>query len=139
MDSKKVKAIMDWTTPKCTFDVRSFHGMVSFYRKFIKKLNHICAPLVECMKKGMFQWTVAAIKSFEDFKKRVTEQSILAILYFNKVFEVDCDASGGVIGAVLIQEGRPIAFFNEKLKEERNKYYIYDHEFYAIIQTLKKW
>jgi hypothetical protein len=64
---------------------------------------------------------------------------VLALPYFNKVFQVDCDASGTTIGAILRQEFRQIAFFSENVNEERKKYSFYDHKFYAIIQALKKW
>ena len=52
---------------------------------------------------------------------------------------MDCDASGSAIGAVLSQEGKPIAYFSENLNDTKNKYYVYDQEFYAIVQALKKW
>lgn len=64
---------------------------------------------------------------------------MLALLDFEKVFQVDCDASGNEIGVVLSQEGRPIAYFSEKLNDSRRIYSFYDHKFYAIIQSLKKW
>ena len=112
--------------------------MEGFYRKFIRNLSQICVPLTECMKKGVSQWTTETKNSLEELKKRVTTQPILELPYFNKVFQVDYDASGTTIGAVLSQEGIPIAFFNEKLNESRRKYYVYDHEFYSIVQALKK-
>jgi hypothetical protein len=139
MDFEKVNDILEWPTPKCAFDARRFHGLESFYRKFIKNFNEIYAPLIECMKKGIFKWTIASMKSFEDLKKKVIERLVLALPYSNKVFQVDCDASGSTIGAFLSQEGRSIAFFNNKLNDAKKKYFVYEQEFYAIVQDLNKW
>ena len=128
MDLEKVKAIIEWPTPRNIIEVRSFHGLASFYRKFIRNFSSICAPLIETMRGGKkeFKWTAKVGTSFEMLKKKVTEQPILVLPDFNKVFQVDCDASGYAIGAVLSQEGKPIAYFSEKLNNARKKYSIYN-------------
>eukprot|EP00253_Pinus_taeda_P012624 PITA_12624 len=131
MDPEKVAAIVSWPSPKSLFDVRSFHGLASFYRKFIRNFSEICAPMLDTIKKvnQPFHWTEAAENSFQILKIKITERPVLRLPDFNKLFQVRCDASGTAIGAVLSQEDRPVAYFSEKLNESRQKYSTYDKEF----------
>jgi len=75
MDPEKVAAIVRWPSPKSLFEVRSFHGLESFYRKFIRDFSGICAPMVETIKKANqpFHWTDSAERSFQLLKKKFME------------------------------------------------------------------
>jgi hypothetical protein len=137
MDHSKVKAITSWPIPKSLHDIRSFHGLASFYRRSIKGFNTIIAPTIECLRERMFQWTEEAQKKFELLKQKVTKAPILILPNFSKVFEIDCDASNLEIGGVLSQEGKPIAFFSVKLNDSQKKSSTYNKEFYALVRALE--
>ena len=93
--------------------------------------SSICGPLIEIIRgdRKEFKWTIGVDKSFNLLKQKVTEKPILALPNFNKVFQVDYDASGTTIGAILSQEGRLVAYFNKKLNNAKRKYYVQDQEF----------
>ncbi|XP_071909873.1 uncharacterized protein [Coffea arabica] len=140
VDDQKVKAIQEWPTPRSVGDFRSFYGLAGFYRRFVRDFSTIAAPLTQLIKKNEnFHWGNSQEQAFRALKHKLTHAPVLALPDFSKTFEIDCDASGIGVGAVLNQGGRPIAYFGEKLNGAAQNYSTYDKELYALIRALQVW
>jgi hypothetical protein len=110
VDNEKIKAIKEWPTPENVSQVRSFHGLAEFYRRFVQDFSTIAAPLNNLTKKDVpFKWGNEQNQAFQELKKRLCEAPLLKLPDFGKAFEIECDANGVGIGGVLLQEGKPIA------------------------------
>jgi hypothetical protein len=142
MDPVKVTGIRNWLTPKMVKDIQSFHGFCNFYRSFIRGFSKITLPLNALTRKGVeFQWTAAAQEAFATLKQKMTEAPVLAHPDLLKPFELEVDASGYAIGAVLLQrqeDGKqhPVNYFSTTLNAAERNYDIYDLELLAIVKSL---
>jgi hypothetical protein len=82
-------------------------------------------------------WSDTQEESFNILKHKLIHAPLLQLPDFNKMFEGECDASGIGLGSVLLQEGKPVAYFSEKLSVPSLNYSTYDKELYALVQTLE--
>jgi hypothetical protein len=71
------------------------------------------------------------------YDQHVQLLGLLQLSNFNKTFEIECDASGIGIGAILMQDRRPITFFSEKLSGAVLNYPTYNKELYALVRALE--
>jgi hypothetical protein len=116
VDQDKVEAIYSWPVTTTVTQVRSFLGLAGFYRRFVKDFFTIAAPLHELTKKGTtFTCAAAHQHAFDMLKDKLTHAPLLQLPNFNKTFELECDASNFGLGGVLLQDGKPVAYFTEKL------------------------
>ncbi|XP_052883551.1 uncharacterized protein LOC128292703 [Gossypium arboreum] len=100
----------------------------------------ITTPLTGIIKKNsVFSWGKEQEDAFLKIKDYLTKAPISALPDFDKLFEIECHASGVGIGAVLSQEMRLVAYFSEKLSGAMLNYLVYDKEMYALIRALETW
>jgi Reverse transcriptase (RNA-dependent DNA polymerase) len=89
MDPAKLKGILDWPAPKTVKEVQSFLEFPKFYRRFIKGFSHLAHPLNDLLKKGKkFVWSEECQESFDQLKKRFTEEPVLMMPDHLKPFQI---------------------------------------------------
>ncbi|MCO5553915.1 hypothetical protein L7F22_007441 [Adiantum nelumboides] len=109
MDPSKLEVIKEWPNPRNLHELRSFIGMCAYYRRFIEKFSLIAGPLHDLTKKNVkYVWTERKQEAFDKLKQKLTSQPVLVLPDLSKPFEVQCDACGDCLGAVLLQEGHSI-------------------------------
>jgi hypothetical protein len=77
-------------------ELRSFFGLCSYYKQFVRGFSHLGAPLTDLTKHGAFIWTNESQKSFDHMKEVMGTCPMLALPDFTLPFVLECDASGEV-------------------------------------------
>ncbi|GKC02833.1 putative mitochondrial protein [Tanacetum coccineum] len=108
-DPTKIQAIREWLVPTNVKQLRGILGLSRYYRRFIKHYAIITKPLTTLLKKNSLQWSEEAQVAFEKLKVAMITSPVLALPNFSKDSVVETDACGTGVGAVLLQEGHPIA------------------------------
>ena len=116
----KVKAILALDTPRNRKELRSFIGIVNYYRDMWIRRSHVLAPLASLTStKAKWNWGQQQGIAFQTAKKIIAKEVMLAYPDFALPFEIHTDASHYQLGAVISQQGRPIAFYSRKLTQLR--------------------
>ena len=140
----KVRAVVEWPRPKDVHDVRSFLGLASYYRKFIRGFSEIARPLTDLTRAAKaFDWKEPQQSAFIRLKMALATAPILLLPDFELPFVITTDASEAAVGAILEQnQGRglqPVAFASRKLNSTEMRYSAYERELLGIVWALGQW
>jgi hypothetical protein len=115
-DTGKISVVAAWPTPNNVKELRSFLGLAEYYKKFVKNFGVISRPLSSLLKKNtVYVWTEEHESTFAALKQALVSAPIFALPNFEQPFIIETDANNGVVGAVLMQGGHPLAFLSNAL------------------------
>ena len=126
-------------TKKVT-EVRSFLGLVGYYRRLVKGFSMTATPMTRLLHKNVkYEWSEKCQRSFDKLKAFLTEASVLTQPTCGKEYVIFSDASLNGLGCVLMQEGKVVAYASRQLKSHEKNYPTHDLESAAIVFALKIW
>ena len=138
-DPDKVKAITMLKAPTNVTDVQRLSGMVNYLARFLPKLSDVMEPIRRLTVKDVeWNWGEEQKSAFAEVKKLVTTSSVLAFYDPAKPLEIQCDASQTGLGAVLMQEGKPIHYASRALTPTETRYAQIEKEMLAVVFALTK-
>jgi hypothetical protein len=141
-DPEKIRAVRGLVPPSSLKELRSFLGLASYYRRFIKDFAKIAAPLYDSLSDKSFAWTADHQRIFIRIKEAITSEPVLDHFHEERETRLQTDASGSGLGAVLVQmhEGkeRVVAFASRRLSKAEEKCHSSETECLAVVWAIKK-
>lgn len=136
----KVEAIRRSPRPKTKKEMRSFLGLVGWYRRFIPNFASIATPLTNLLAKAArspIEWTGDCDTAFRSLKEKMCSSPVLQNPDFTQRFLVQVDASATGVGAVLAQGENPVVYISRKLLLRETRYSTVEKECLAIKWSLE--
>ncbi|CAI5668788.1 unnamed protein product [Oreochromis niloticus] len=139
---EKIHTITEWPTPADQKQLKSFLGLASYYRRFVKGFSSIAAPLFRLLQKDRdFIWTQDCQQAFNTLRRSLTESPVLAPPDPTLPFVLDTDASNVGLGAVLSQVGpegeKVVAYFSRVLNRSERRYCVTRRELLAVVAGVR--
>ena len=141
-DPKKIEAVRSWPVPLNVQELRSFLGLCSYYRRFVRDFAKMAKPLHSLTQKNAsFKWTEECQEAFAKLKEHLSQSPVLIDPDSSSEFILDTDASHLAIGAVLSQmvdrKEHPVAYFSRTLNQPEQQYCVTRKELLAVVQSIK--
>lgn len=141
-DADKINLVDKWPVPRNLKELRSFLGLCSYYRKYVRDFARTAEPLHALTRKGRrYEWTEECHQAFEQLQRDLHETPTLALPTCRDIFILDTDASETGLGAVLSKmvdgEERPVAFASRLCSAAERNYNVTRRELLAVMFALK--
>ena len=139
VNPKKIEAIVQMDPPQNVANLQSFNGMINYLKKFSPVLSELSEPLRRLCKSGAeWAWESEQQSAFETIKQVIMTLPVLTYFDKTKKHRIQCDASKKGLGAILLQESKPVMYVSRALTETEHRYSNIERELLAIAFALER-
>ena len=138
-DPSKVEAIVNMREPECKKDTQRVIGMVNYLSQYIPDMSNVPAPMRSLLKADVpCVWNIEHKHAFNKVKEILSTTPGLRLFDPNMKVQIQCDASKTGIGACLLQEGQPVAYYSKALTPTEMNWFLIEKKFLAVVCAAEK-